>query len=53
MTRDTEVELSTCDRPRCTDAVSEIYIIFPSGATTKIKPSNVWKEREITVLGTI
>lgn len=32
----------TCDRPRWTDAVSEMYIIFPSGATTKMNPSNVW-----------
>lgn len=33
----------TCDRPKWTDAVSDMYIIFPSGATTKMKPSNVWK----------
>jgi hypothetical protein len=31
----------TCDRPRCTDAVSEMYMILPSGATTKMKPSSV------------
>lgn len=35
----------TCDRPKCTDAVSDMYMIFPSGATTKMKPSNVWKKR--------
>lgn len=31
----------TCDRPKWTDAVSEMYIILPSGATTKMKPSKV------------
>lgn len=35
----------TCDRPKWTDAVSDMYIIFPSGATTKMKPSNVWKKQ--------
>lgn len=28
-------------RPKCTDAVSEMYMILPSGATTKMKPSSV------------
>lgn len=32
---------STWLSPRCVDAVSEMYIILPSGATTNIKPSNV------------
>lgn len=31
----------TWDRPRCTDAVSEMYMILPSDATTKTKPSKV------------
>ena len=31
----------TWDRPRCTDAVSEMYMILPSGATTNMKPSSV------------
>lgn len=31
--------LLTCAKPRCTEAVSDMYIIFPSGATTKMNPS--------------
>lgn len=31
----------TWDRPRWTDAVSEMYMIFPSEATTNTKPSRV------------
>ena len=34
---------STWDNPRCTEAVSEMYIIFPSADSTKINPSNVCK----------
>ena len=34
----------TCDRPRWTEAVSEMYMILPSEATTNTKPSRVWKE---------
>lgn len=33
----------TWDKPRWTDAVSEMYMIFPSDATTNRKPSRVWK----------
>lgn len=33
--------MATWDNPKCTDAVSDIYMIFPSGATTNMKPSNV------------
>lgn len=32
----------TWDRPRWTEAVSEMYMIFPSEATTNTKPSRVW-----------
>jgi len=32
----------TWDRPRCTEAVSDMYIIFPSAATTNINPSSVY-----------
>ena len=32
---------STCDNPKCTDAVSEMYMIFPSAESTKMKPSRV------------
>ena len=39
----------TCERPKWTDAVSDMYIIFPSGATTKMKPSNVWKKQQKSV----
>lgn len=31
----------TCDRPRWTEAVSEMYMILPSEATTNTKPSRV------------
>ena len=31
----------TCDSPRCVDAVSEMYMIFPSTPTTKMKPSRL------------
>lgn len=31
-------------RPRCTEAVSEMYMILPSGATTKMKPSSVFEK---------
>lgn len=31
----------TWDSPKWTDAVSEMYMIFPSGATTKMNPSSV------------
>lgn len=34
----------TWDSPKWTEAVSEMYIIFPSGATTKMKPSSVCKQ---------
>lgn len=34
--------------PRWTEAVSEMYMIFPSGATTKMNPSRVWKTKEKT-----
>lgn len=33
------------------DVVFEIYIIFLLGVMIKIKLFNVWKEREIIVLG--
>lgn len=36
----------TCDKPRCTEAVSDMYMILPSGATTKMKPSKVWRRYE-------
>lgn len=42
----------TCDRPKWTDAVSDMYIIFPSGATTKMKPSSVWKNNIESVVCT-
>ena len=34
---------STCERPRCTEAVSEMYMILPSEDNTKMKPSKVWR----------
>lgn len=34
----------TWDRPRWTDAVSEMYIILPSGAMTKTNPSRVYRK---------
>lgn len=37
--------LFTWLRPRWTDAVSEIYIILPSGATTKMNPSRVCQQQ--------
>lgn len=33
-------------KPKWTEAVSEIYIILPSGATTNMKPSKVCKRCE-------
>ena len=36
----------TCDSPRCTDAVSEMYMIFPSAERTKMNPSRVWRRWE-------
>lgn len=33
-------------RPRCVDAVSEMYIILPSGATTNMNPSSVCSKFE-------
>lgn len=35
----------TCDRPRWTEAVSEMYMILPSGATTNTNPSKVLKNK--------
>lgn len=37
---------NTCESPKCTEAVSDIYMIFPSGATTKMNPSRVWRRWE-------
>ena len=43
--KDVTVEVLTWDNPRWTEAVSDIYMILPSGATTNINPSNVCKEK--------
>lgn len=39
-------KLNTCDNPKCTDAVSDMYMILPSGATTNMNPSRVCKRCE-------
>jgi len=41
-------DVVTWERPRCTDAVSDMYIIFPSAATTNINPSSVCKHYKFT-----
>lgn len=33
-------------KPKCTEAVSEMYIILPSGATTNMNPSKVCNKCE-------
>ena len=40
-----EMKVLTCDTPRWTEAVSDIYMTLPSGDTTNMKPSRVWKHR--------
>lgn len=41
--------IPTWDKPKCTEAVSEIYMILPSDATTKTNPSKVCKRKSSRV----